>query len=53
MTQQDKQPVTVTLPSDIKETIERNAAAAHRTVAGEIRHLIAIAMRQGQDGAAL
>lgn len=46
----DKDPVTVILPRALKELIERNAAAAERSVAGEIRYQLTRALqpREGQ-----
>jgi hypothetical protein len=43
-----REQVTVPMPPDLRDFIERAAAEEDRTIAGQIRHLIAREQRQRQ-----
>ena len=49
-----REQISVPLPPELREFVERQAAAEDRTIAGQIRHLVAEAQRQAsqQEGRA-
>jgi hypothetical protein len=52
MAQKEKnEQVTVNFPADMTAALKREAERQHRTLSGQIRHLVATAFQQ-QEGAA-